>query len=213
VKPTDRRHPADERLIALYFGDADAAAEDERAVRQHVHGCETCTWRYTELTAPLERLRADAASEADELFTPARLDAQRTAIRERLELGARASRIIPFPASRPTMDRAVIARPMFRWVAAAAAAGLLVGVSAGRFLTTTARSDTPVSSVARSAVTPAPATPRPATYQPDSGSASGDEAFLVELETAVPRQRIAALSALDDLTPHARETVMARASR
>jgi hypothetical protein len=71
VKPTDRHHPADERLIALYFGGTDQAPEEERAVRQHVHGCETCTWRYTELTAPLERLRADAASEADEIFTSA----------------------------------------------------------------------------------------------------------------------------------------------
>lgn len=211
MKPTDRHHPADERLIALYFGDADEAAEEERAVRQHVHGCETCTWRYTELTAPLERLRADAASEADETFTPARLDAQRAAIRERLELGARASRVIKFPASRPTMDRAVIARPMFRWVAAAAAAGLLVGVSAGRFLTTNGQAPEPARSVVGMAA--APTVQRPAVYQPDSASTSGDEAFLVEVEAAVTRQRIAALSALDDLTPHAREAVLARAGR
>jgi hypothetical protein len=210
VKPTDRHHPADERLIALYFGDSEAGAEDDRVVRQHVHGCETCTWRYTELTAPLERLRADAASEADELFTPARLDAQRTAIRERLELGARASRVIPFPASRPTLDRAVIARPMVRWVAAAAAAGLLVGVSAGRFITGRTLG-APVPPASASSARPLPAAPRPATYEPDS--AGSDEAFLVEVEAAVSRQRIAALSALDDLTPHAREGVMARASR
>jgi hypothetical protein len=217
VKPTDRHHPADERLIALYFGEADQAPEDERAVRQHVHGCETCTWRYTELTAPLERLRADAASEADEIFTPGRLDAQRSAIRERLELGARASRVIPFPASRPTMDRAVIARPMFRWVAAAAAAGLLVGVSAGRFLATNDRTPEPPRVVAAGpslpVAVPAPAVQRPATYQPGKASAAGDEDFLVEVEAAVTRQRIAALRALDDLTPHAREAVMARAGR
>jgi hypothetical protein len=212
VKATDRYHPADERLIALYFGDTHGGAEDERAVRQHVHGCETCTWRYTELTAPLERLRTDAASEADELFTPTRLDAQRAAIRERLELGTRASRIIPFPASRPTLDRAVITRPMFRWVAAAAAAGLLVGVSAGRFLTTGRTAEPPVASIAKAPTVPAPLVQRPATYQPDN-RANSDEAFLVEVEAAVTRQRIAALSALDDLTPHAREAVMARAGR
>jgi hypothetical protein len=211
VKPTDRHHPADERLIALYFGETEAGSDDERAARQHVHGCETCTWRYTELTAPLERLRADAASEADELFTPDRLDAQRAAIRERLELGARASRIIRFPASRPTIDRAVIARPMFRWVAAAAAAGLLVGVSAGRFITTGRNLATPASSAAMAPSRPGPVAPRPATFQPDASG--GDEAFLVEVEAAVSRQRIAALSALDDLTPHARESVMARAGR
>jgi len=147
VKPTERNHPADDRLIALYFEDSESTADEDRSVRQHVHGCETCTWRYAELTAPLGRLRADAASEADEMFTASRLDAQRTAIRERLEQGARASRVIPFPAGRPTLDRTVIARPMFRWVAAAAAAGLLVGVSAGRFLRLDAGFDVPRSPV------------------------------------------------------------------
>ncbi len=211
MKATDRHHPADERLIGLYFGDTEAGAEEERAVRQHVHGCETCTWRYTELIAPLERLRDDAASEADEIFTPARLEAQRVAIRERLEFGARASRVIPFPAGRPTLDRAVIARPMFRWVAAAAAAGLLVGASAGRFITFNRPAGTPASTVAMAPARPAPLPARTVTYQPDS--TSGDEAFMMEVEAAVSRQRIAALSALDDLTPHAREGVMARAGR
>jgi hypothetical protein len=209
VKPTDRHHPADDRLIALYFGDAEAGAEEERSVRQHVHGCETCTWRYTELIAPLERLRSDAASEADEIFTPARLDAQRAAIRERLEQGARANRVIPFPASRPTLDRAIIARPMFRWVAAAAAAGLLVGVSAGRFITVNRAVGSPAGTVAMAPARTAPALPsRPVAYRSDSAEA--DEAFLTEVEAAVSRHRIAALSALDALTPHAREAVMAR---
>jgi hypothetical protein len=208
VKPTERHHPADDRLVALYFGDAGTGADDERTVRQHVHGCEACTWRYTELTAPLERLRTDAASEADEIFTPARLDAQRAAIRERLASGARASRVIPFPAGRPTLDRAVIGRPMFRWVAAAAAAGLLVGASAGRFL----GPNRPLGPAGPTTLAAArPPAGQPAVYQPDSDRA--DDAFLIEVEAAVSRQRIAALSALDDLTPHAREAVMARAGR
>jgi hypothetical protein len=210
VKPTDRHHPADDRLIALYFGDTEAGAEQERAVRQHVHGCETCTWRFTELVAPLERLRADAASEAAEIFTPARLDAQRAAIRERLELGARASRVIPFPASRPTLDRAVIARPMFRWVAAAAAAGLLVGVSAGRLLNTPGE---PGLAPAATVVLAPSAPPVSGQANEEPGIRAADEAFMIEVEAAVSRQRIAALSALDDLTPHAREAIMARAGR
>jgi hypothetical protein len=111
------------------------------------------------------------------------------------------------------MTRAVIARPMFRWVAAAAAAGLLVGVSAGRFFTTNERTAEPAATVALAPSKPAPPVQRPATYQPDSASPSSDEAFLVEVEAAVTRQRIAALSALDDLTPHARETVMMARAR
>jgi hypothetical protein len=212
VKAADRHHPADDRLVALYYGDHDTETEEQRGVRQHVHGCETCTWRYTELVAPLGQLRADAATEADEIFTPARLDAQRQAIRERLGEGVRSTRVIPFPAGPARVDRAVMARPMFRWVAAAAAAGLLVGVSAGRFLAPRPSwTKAPAPLVAEAPVRPDTLPPRatPATYRP----VESDEAFMNEVETAVSRQRIAALSALDDLTPHAREAVLASAGR
>lgn len=207
MKAPDRHHPADDLLVALYFGDADGDADEQRSARQHLHGCEACTWRYAELVAPLEKLRADAASEADEIFTPARLEAQRLAIRERIESGARASRVVPFPARTTNIDRAVIARPMFRWIAAAAAAGLLVGVSAGRFISLdypgSGGSSSPA--VART-VAPQGGSTVPAVARPDST----DEAFLTEVEAAVSRHRIRALTALDELTPHAREAVLAR---
>lgn len=207
MKAPDRQHPAEDQLIALYFGDGDAA-EGQRRVRQHVHGCETCTWRYAELVAPLERLRADAASEADEIFTPDRLAAQRAAIRERLEEGTRASRVIPFPANPVRLDRVATSRPMFRWIAAAAAAGLLVGVSAGRFIRVNRPADVPVTRSA-SMARPSPARdalPIVPVYRADAA----EETLLSEVESAVTRHRIAALTALDDLTPHAREAVMAR---
>ena len=208
------RHPADDCLISLYFGGETAAAEveEQRQVRQHLHGCETCTWRYAELVAPLEQLRADAASEADDVFTPARLEAQRRAIRERLEHGARAQRVIPFPASPARIGRSAMGRPVLRWVAAAAAAGLLIGVSAGRFIILPRPGVAQSRAAAIAAKTEAPVLPnavqaRPATYRPDVAM---DEAFLTEVEAAVTRHRIAALKTLDDLTPHAREAVMAR---
>lgn len=212
MRAADRHHPADDRLVALYYGDHDAESEEQRLVRQHLHGCETCTWRYTELVAPLAQLRADAASEADEIFTPARLEAQRTAIRRGLSEGGRAPHVIPFPARPARVDRAVMARPMFRWIAAAAAAGLLVGVSAGRFMPARGgwtRTAAPL--VASSPVRPLADAPRPAAalYRP----AGSDEALLSEVEAAVSRHRIEALSALDDLTPHAREAVLLTASR
>jgi hypothetical protein len=214
VKAPDR-HPADDCLIGLYFGGestgADAEAEEQRRVRQHLHGCETCTWRYTELVAPLEQLRADAASEADDVFTPGRLEAQRRAIRERLEHGARSQRVIPFPAFPARVGRSGMGRPVLRWVAAAAAAGLLIGVSAGRFIILPRQGAVQSSRSVAVKVDPAVATQtvqtRPATYRPDAGM---DEAFLTQVEAAVTRHRIAALETLDDLTPHAREAVMAR---
>jgi anti-sigma factor RsiW len=210
----DHFHPADDRLIALYFGDKQASDDERRAVRQHLHGCETCTWRYTELTAPLERLRQDAASEADEVFTPARLEAQRAKILARLDEAAHGSRVIPFPASTARLDRSVVRRPIARWVAAAAAAGLLVGVMAGRLFdngTGTVTPATPVAAAARSPI----ASRIVVTDSPgQTMTAEGDEAMLSEIDQAVYRQRIAALSALDELTPHLRqEAVLARSIR
>ena len=205
----DRHHPGDDQLIGLYFGDGNDRTEEGLAVRQHVHGCETCTWRYTELTAPLARLRADAASEADEVFTPARLDAQRAAIMARLEHGARESRVIQFPAARRRLDRPVTGHSVSRWVAAAAVAGLVLGVTAGQLVRTTRSPEAPVARLsAPTAHTPA-APFRPAVLASERSHAD-DEAFLYEVELAVNSQRIDALSAIDDLTPRVREVVMAR---
>ena len=206
---TDRLHPADERLIALYFGDEAASAEDRRGVRQHLHGCETCTWRYTELTAPLERLRQDAAGEADEVFTPARLDAQRARILERLDPSAAASRVIAFPSAAARADRLTVRRPLARWVAAAAAAGILIGVTGGQLFQIGLRQAGPAQPAPRAVISALP------TFQvvSDSPTAVSDheEGVLSEIDQAVFSHRITALAAIDEITPHVRqEAVLAR---
>jgi anti-sigma factor RsiW len=209
----DHFHPADDRLIALYFGDDEASADDRRAVRQHLHGCETCTWRYTELSAPLERLRQDAAGEADEVFTPARLDAQRAKILDRIGQ-APSSRILPFPASAGRLDRSGVRRPLARWVAVAAAAGLLVGVMGGRLLQYGAGAPVSAPVAARTVIPSLPSSEVVSDSPSPLTSIERDEALLNEIEQAVFKQRITALSALDELTPHVRqEAVLARAIR
>ena len=207
----DRSHPADDRLIAVYFGDEEASEADGRAVRQHLHGCETCTWRYTELTAPLERLRRDAASEADEVFTSARLDAQCARIMGRLDAKTVGARVVPFPIGANRLSRAVIRRPVMRWVAAAAAAGLLVGLAAGRLI----ESDRGrVAQVAQTARTSASAPRLPVPSPEPAVAAESDEATLTEIEAAARSQRIPALSVLDQMTPHLRQdAVLVRAIR
>ena len=210
---TDHFHPAEDRLIALYFGDEGASADDRRAVRQHLHGCETCTWRYTELTAPLERLRQDAAGEADEVFTPARLAEQRARILDRLDPSADVSRVIPFPSAATRAERATVRRPLARWLAAAAAAGVLLGVTgvqliqSGGHRTVTAP---PARTVLAALPTSAIVADSPITTAVDAN----DEAVMDEIEEAVFGHRITALSALDEMTPHVRqEAVLARAVR
>ncbi len=210
----DRFHPADDRLIAVYFGDEEARDDDRRSVRQHLHGCETCTWRYTELTAPLERLRRDAASEADEVFTHARLDAQSAKILDRLEDRAQASRVVPFPSVSTRLGRPVIHRPAMRWVAAAAAAGLLVGVMAGRMLELD-KFRTSQTAAATRATQAGRVVPRLTSAGPvATDSVESDEAMITEIELAARSQRIPALAVLDQMTPHLRpDAVLVRAMR
>ena len=211
----DRAHPADDRLIAVYFGDEEASEANRRAVRQHLLGCETCTWRYTELTAPLERLRRDAASEADEVFTSARLDAQRAKIVDRLEGRASRARVVPFPATASRLGRPVIRRPVMRWVAAAAAAGLLLlGMLAGHLLDVGRLGTAASSPVARVAKTTT-ARPHLVGARPaEAGPGEGDDAMITEIEMAAQRQRIPALEALDRMTPHLhQEAVLVRSLR
>jgi anti-sigma factor RsiW len=210
---TDRFHPADDRLIAMYFGDEGASADDRRAVRQHLHGCETCTWRYTELTAPLERLRQDAAGEADEVFTSARLDAQRAKILDRLDPSADASRVIAFPSAATRAERSAIRRPLAGWVAAAAAAGILIGVTGGQLFQSGVRR-TVTAPPARTVIAALPASAVVTDSPARRAVTDGEEAVMNEIEQAVFGHRITALSALDEMTPHVRqEAVLARAVR
>ena len=205
MKASDRNHPADDRLIALYFGD-----EGSMETRKHLHGCESCTWRYTELTAPLQMLRQDAVSEADEVFGETRLAAQRDAIGRRLDEGTRGGRVVPFPGAAQRQERSLVSRPIARWIAAAAAAGLIIGLSVGRLAMPGGSSPSYAPRTAH--VVPSPASSgvqvRPTVYTPSD--AASDEAFLTAVDLAAARQRIAALSALDAMTPHAREAVLAR---
>jgi anti-sigma factor RsiW len=211
---TDRFHPADDRLIALYFGDEGSGADERRAVRQHLHGCETCTWRYTELSAPLERLRQDAAGEADEVFTPSRLDAQRARILDRLDESAAASRVILFPAATARPDRSVVRRPLARWVAAAAAAGILIGVTGGQLFQNGVRQPVTAPPPARTVIAALPASDVVSDSPTPTLPTDHDEGVLNEIDQAVFSHRVTALLAIDEMTPHVRqEAVLARAIR
>jgi anti-sigma factor RsiW len=210
---TERVHPADDRLIAMYFGDEEASADERRGMRQHLHGCEACTWRYTELTAPLERLRQDAATEADEVFTASRLDRQRAAIIERLDGAAPASRVIPFPSTVTRLNRGVLRQPLARWISAAAAASLLIGFAAGRLLDFRRNPvGAPVAATSVRTGAPAPVSEEAVADSMDVGPFERDELALGEIHLAVHTPRIDALSALDEMTPTIRpEAMIARA--
>src|SRR5688500_4344009 len=87
----------------------------------------------TELAAAaplLDEISAVATREADAVFTSERLARQQAKILQRLEQDGRPARVIAFPGhgQDPSATRA---RPATRWIAAAAAAGVVVGLLAG----------------------------------------------------------------------------------
>ncbi len=90
--------------------------------------------------------------------------------------------------------------PTTRWVAAAAVAGLVVGMVAGR----AGRDFGPVNRPAGQALVQAARQDSGATIRTVSTPLSDDE-FLVELESAIESRGPGALRALDELTPRAWE--------
>ena len=140
----------------------------------------------------LDEVTAVMKAEADVLFTDERLARQRARILQRIEEETRPGRVISFPNAQPAQP-AMRVRPGMRWVAAAAAAGLLIGVVAGHLVHEfPAAGTTPSQAVATDAEGP--------TLQAVSTSMSEEE-FLGQMETAIETTGGSALRPLDDLTP------------
>jgi hypothetical protein len=178
-----------------------AATEGRAATHPHLTVCAHCRARHAGLRAWLDALRADELAAADEAFPPERLAAQQAQIARRLEAMERPARVIAFPK----FSRAQGSVPgTQRWIAAAAAAGLVVGLAAGQ-LVDLRRNLRPSS--ARIApdvrLSQAERPGRGSGVQPVSAAVS-DETFLYE-DTTRPAVRISELRGLDAITPRARD--------
>ncbi len=214
MTPTSRQHLTDERLIDTYFARVgDPSGRDAvEAESDHVRRCEVCSRRLEDLTASLERLRRGAVAEADAYFTPDRLAAQQERILRHLEGVDHPARVIPFPHPPASVRTTALRHPLYRWVAAAAAAGLLIGVGAGRLLYVQPDRDSRAADVPQAAASVQARAAAPVLHAPAGvretlvGNLIKDEAFLSEIEDAVLQQRISELRALDALTPHIRDT-------
>ncbi len=191
-----RGHLREERLFDCYVA-ASAGEPVDPPVVEHLTDCAECSARYAELTRFLEGLRAEADAETDALFPPERLQAQQHQIARRLQHVGRPARVITFPGRSQT-DGGVSPRShrATRWIAAAAAAGLFIGVGLGVFYDGGLRGSHATHQVATSFAG------RP-TLVPSSEAA--DDAFLSELEVATARPHTRELAAFDALTPHVRE--------
>ena len=182
------QHLSDDRLIDVCLDRAPAAIE-----RQHLDSCEVCEERRASLARLLADASASARAEADAVFSPERLARQRARILQRVEQEARLGRIISFPAGHGPGPSLLRARPAMRWIASAAAAGLVIGLVAGHLA-----HDLPAGG-ARPA-SQAFGTPAGASLQAVSTTMSEEE-FLGRLEVAIEGTSGSALRPLDDLTP------------
>ncbi|HTI43379.1 MAG TPA: hypothetical protein VL693_16245 [Vicinamibacterales bacterium] len=192
-------HLTDDRLIELSTLEAPSATE-----QRHLSACARCDARRVRLQRLLEDVSDAATAAADAAFPPERLARQQSRILARLLHEGRPARVIAFPAGH-TQPEPVAARtrPRSRWIAAAAVAGLVVGVIAGRFGHDYSFSRPARVIVAHTAEQPELRAPgSTGTIREVTASISEDE-FLNQLEMAIDSPAAAALQPIDDLTPRA----------
>jgi len=205
---THHAHLLEERLFDCYLAESHGESIDPPAA-EHLADCKSCASRYAELASFMDTLRADGIAESDIIFTPERLRAQQQQIERRLALAGRRAQVISFPARfvRRSMT-ASAARTAPRWIAAAAAAGLFIGVAVGASFQYAsfhyaARHRESTQTLARQSA-PLLLTPV-ATRGTGSTPVASDDAFLSDLEVALERPHTRELIAFDALTPHVRE--------
>ncbi len=201
-----RRHLDDRAIAALWSARATGVAGDAldngSTGDAHVGECPQCRARYDAFAGWLSDNRAEAIAEAEAVFPAERLAVQHAQILRRLGALERPARVIAFP--RFSQGAIAVRRGPQRWIAAAAAAGLIVGLGAGElrdFRRTMRRSapagylSGPLAPVTQTAVVGA--------LQPVA--LTSDDAFLYESEEASTSSRVEPLHALDALTPLVRD--------
>jgi len=190
-----RHHFTDTQLIeASVVGRAAAGTHAPHGVdqiEQHVEHCAECRTRHQSLRALLDETSNAATADAETAFSADRLARQYERIMERVERVSRVGRVISFPAAfgRVTPPSAASGS---RWVAAAAAAGLVVGLLGGH-LTHDLRVLPGSVAVGR-----APAATARAVIVPVS---QPEDDLLGQVEVAFEGRGPSALSPLDALTP------------
>ena len=209
IKPN---HLQDDALFECYYAARRGDAVDPPSA-EHLADCNACASRYAELGTFLNGLTDEADADVAALFPPEKLRTQQQEIARRLRLIGRAARVITFPGrSAAHMDAPAeprsASRFAIRWIAAAAAAGLFVGVAASTIFNSSPRANG-AREARRAAVTVArQAGPAPSRLAPGVEKAvvdDMDDMFMSDLESVLDRPHTSELNAFDALTPHVRE--------
>jgi anti-sigma factor RsiW len=189
-------------MIAVYIGAEPRFGRQDRNLG-HLHWCTSCARRYEEFVERMTDLRDDAAAQADAIFPPARLEAQRLQILHRLEHAPHPARVLPFPAHSGQNLSIFTGNQVRRWIAAAAAAGLIIGLTLGRV------TDFRTTPQDRGVRVTAPAPPRPVeTARPVVEPKPNEEEIFSRAEQAQGRLMVDVLEPLDAITPQPQTVAM-----
>lgn len=193
------RHLQDDRLFECYRAQRQGESADPPTA-DHLADCEGCAARYAELAQFMDRLRTEGDAETDAIFTPDRLRAQQQQIARRMDALDRPARVISFPGRvvQRTIRASTSRSP--RWTAAAAAAGLFLGIALGASYEWEWRARTTAPALTARSGRLAPVAARG-----PAADVAADAAFLSELELALEHPRTRELAAFDAFTPHVRE--------
>jgi hypothetical protein len=207
----DAGHLKDDDLLECYLAARAGEALDPQAA-DHLSECRDCVTGYDRFVAFMDGMRQGAEAEADAVFPAEFLRAQQQQISRRLEQAHRSARVITFPGR----DASGLSRSTTRltapWVAAAAAAGLLIGVAVGGYigpepiLRGSARSQSQSGqSQMGSAMAVQPAASPAVRVSTTQAESPDDDEFLMELELALSRPHTLELQPFDAMTPHVRD--------
>ena len=144
--------------------------------------------------AALEAYRAAACAEADAHFDDRALESQRHKILARLAHLGHPAKVIRFPKGRPV--EAPVGGLNRRWVSAAAAAGLIIGLLGGQLVNLLPQNRR-VSSMENAAAPPAPSVGP--VFLPVSAPVD-DDGLLGEIELVMQARTANELRALDEFT-------------
>ena len=146
--------------------------------------------------AVLEAYRAAACAEADAHFDDRALESQRHKILAKLAHLGHPAKVIRFPKA--LQGEVPAARPNRRWISAAAAAGLIIGLLGGQLVHLVPQPSRRLAPMPTSIAPSAASTP---TFVP--ASAPVDDGLLGEIELVMQARTANELQALDEFTSFA----------
>jgi hypothetical protein len=186
-----RGHLSDQQFARLWTS---------QETHPHLDACADCRARFADFDGWLLGVGETLRAEADDAFSAERLAVQQAQIARRLEALERPARVIAFPKA----ARAVISgnSHVRRWVTVAAAASLIAGFGLGQVVPL--RTVVTRKQAAPSADFNGPKTAVIANQLTPASTSLDDDELLSEAFTT---SKVKNLSALDDMTPHARDYV------